>query len=265
MKYFDEENQRLIYIEKEATSTFWDDHWNQLIEKTKYSKKLPKLNTALILTQKYLPKSSTVLEGGCGLAMTSWYLTQLGYKTIALDYADKTVDFLAGKVPEINPVKGDVRDTKLEDNSIDGYWSFGVIEHFWDGFDEIIEEANRIIKKDGYFFVTFPQFSLLRRLKSYFGLYKNFKEYNSQEGFYQFALLPLSVEENIVKHGFVLEQDLSIGGMKGLKDEISLIKPLMQKIYDSRNPFAIAIRKFIDISFSWFCGHTKVLVFKKIK
>ena len=265
MKYYDEKNNRLIYIENEATAQFWDNHWDSLIKKTKYTTRLPRLNTALILTQKYLPKNSTVLEGGCGLAMTSWYLKQLGYETIALDYADKTIDFLNRTIPEIKPIKGDVRDTRLQSDSIDGYWSFGVIEHFWDGYDDIIKETNRIIKTNGYFFITFPQFSLLRKIKAMLGVYPDFKNYNTNNNFYQFALDPIKVKENIEKFGFKLEKSLSIGGMKGLKDEVGFIKPVMQKIYDSNNKFAIILRKFIDIVFSWFSGHTHVFVFKKIK
>lgn len=264
MKLYDKENQRLIYIDKEANASFWDEHWNKLINTIEYKKGVPKLNTAVYLTRRYLEKGSTILEGGCGLAMTSWYLKQLGYKTISLDYADKTINFLSEKIPEVNPIKGDVRNTSLDNSSIDGYWSFGVIEHFWDGYDDIIIEAKRIIKKDGYFFVTFPQFSLLRRVKASLGFYKSFNQYNSQTGFYQFALYPLNVKKNIEKYDFQLVQSLSIGGMKGLKDEVLFLEPILQVVYDSRNTLVVIFRKFIDITFSWVSGHTKVLVFKRL-
>lgn len=264
MKLYDKKNNRLIYFSKEANPKFWDEHWDKLIETTQYKKGVPKLNTAVILTQKYLPKNSIVLEGGCGLAMTSWYLTQLGYETIALDYADKTIDFLNKTIPEVNPIKGDVRDTKLESNSIDGYWSFGVIEHFWDGYDDIVIEANRIIRKDGYLFLTFPQFSFLRKLKAKFGFYESFKSDN-HEGFYQFALNGKDVQKNVEKYNFKLVQSISIGGMKGLKDEISFIQKPLQKVYDSKSILSIIVRKSVDICLSWFSGHTKVMVFKKIE
>lgn len=262
MKVYDSKNGRLVYFSQEATSEFWDTHWHKLISTTKYQKGVPKLNTAVLLTRKYLPQNSVVLEGGCGLAMTSWYLTQLGYQTLALDYADATIDFLNKTVPQVNPFKGDVRDTKLDNSSIDGYWSFGVIEHFWDGYDDIIIEANRVLKDDGYLFLTFPQLSLLRKFKAKIGKYEILED-DQKDGFYQFALDPTVVKETVEKYGFCLAQSISIGGMKGLKDEVSFLKHSLQRIYDSKNPLAVIVRKSIDILLSWFCGHTKVMVFKK--
>lgn len=264
MKVYDSKNSRLVYFSQEATSEFWDTHWHKLISTTKYQKGVPKLNTAVLLTRKYLPQNSIVLEGGCGLAMTSWYLTQLGYKTLALDYADATIDFLNATVSQVNPFKGDVRDTKLEDSTIDGYWSFGVIEHFWDGYDDIIIEANRILKDDGYLFLTFPQMSFLRKFKAKIGKYKLLEDFH-KDGFYQFALDSIKVKETVEKYGFVLIEDISIGGMKGLKDEVSFLRIPLQKIYDSKNLFAVVLRKSLDVLLSWFSGHTKVMVFKKVR
>jgi SAM-dependent methyltransferase len=265
MKVYDKENNRLIYYSEEATSEFWDAHWEKLIATIRYTQKIPRLNTSVILTKKYLPVGATVLEGGCGLAMTSWYLSQLGYHTIALDYADKTIDYLHDTIPEVNPVQGDVRETGLADESIDGYWSFGVIEHFWNGYEDIISEAHRIIKHNGYFFVTFPQMSLLRKLKAYLHYYPQKDTQGSlNDGFYQFALDPSQVVQQMEAKGFKVESSISLGGMKGLKDEITLFKPFLQKIYDSKNKVAVIVRKLIDISFSWFTGHSHVLVLKKV-
>ena len=264
MRLYDKKEKRLIYFSKEASPEFWDEHWDNLISKVKYTKNIPKVNSSLIITKKYLPKDSIILEGGCGLAMTSWYLTLLGYKTIALDYADKTVDFLSKKVPQINPMLGDVRNLTLENESVDGYWSFGVIEHFWDGYDEIVQEANRVIKKDGYFFVTFPQMSRLRKLKAYFGFFPSYDSSKEYKDFYQFALDSKKVKLQIENMGFKLDKQIDIGGMKGLKDEIIFIKPILQKIYDSKMIINVILRKSIDILFSWFTGHTIILVFKKV-
>ena len=49
--------------------------------------------------------------------------------------------------------------------SVDAYWSLGVIEHFFNGYKEIAEEANRILKNKGFIFLTFPSMNILRKQK----------------------------------------------------------------------------------------------------
>ena len=48
----------------------------------------------------------------------------------------------------------DLDDLPVEDESVDGYWSLGVIEHFYDGYGEILSEMHRVIKRDGFFDIS---------------------------------------------------------------------------------------------------------------
>ena len=77
------------------------------------------------------------------IAGLSLYLA--GYRTIGMDFAPKTVESLKHHRPEVCQVLGDVRNLSLENESVDGYWSLGVIEHFYEGFDKIIQESYRIL------------------------------------------------------------------------------------------------------------------------
>lgn len=40
----------------------------------------------------------------------------------------------------------DVRKLQFADGFFDGYWSLGVIEYFWEGYNEIVNEVKRVIK-----------------------------------------------------------------------------------------------------------------------
>lgn len=267
MKYFDKKNNRLVYVSKKANADFWDVQWSKLSETAKYGSNVPKINTCVIKTKKYLRRGARVLEGGCGLAQSSWYLSLEGYETVALDYAKETIDFLKKNANQVNPVYGDVRKTDFHDSYFDGYWSFGVIEHFWNGYDEILIEARRILKPDGYFFVTFPQMSYFRKFKAKLGRYKKIETDRKDEiaGFYQFALDQKTVIRALKKFGFEKVESFSIGGTKGIKDEISLGSSLLQKLYDSDLLVNKIIRKAIDLSASSMFGHTRVLIFRNKK
>ena len=47
--------------------------------------------------------------------------------------------------PQLDVSYGDVRALEFEDDSFDGYWSLGVIEHFPDGYEDIGQEMTRVI------------------------------------------------------------------------------------------------------------------------
>ena len=70
----------------------------------------------------------------------------------------------------------DVRNLNFDDGFFDGYWSLGVIEHFYEGYERIIKEVNRVIKRNGFVFLTFPSLSFLRKFKSKWGLYVDYHE-----------------------------------------------------------------------------------------
>ena len=52
-------------------------------------------------------------------------------KTMPIDYAPKTVEFVNKKFPFLDIRLGDVTKLDFDDNFFDAYWSFGVIEHFY--------------------------------------------------------------------------------------------------------------------------------------
>ncbi|MFX0076379.1 MAG: class I SAM-dependent methyltransferase, partial [Candidatus Hermodarchaeota archaeon] len=102
MKFYDSTKKQLIYIEKKASPSFWDEHWN--IDGN-IKDELLKIKHSLVsqVTRKYMkPKDGIILEGGCGRGEHVASLTNSGYRAIGLDYAKKTVDKLNKYVPELD-------------------------------------------------------------------------------------------------------------------------------------------------------------------
>ncbi len=130
---------------------------------------------------------------------------------------------------------GDVRNLPMKDESLDGYWSLGVIKHFYDGYDAILREIHRTIRKDGYLFLTFPHMSKLRQIKARKGLYEIWQGNGDLVAdFYQFALNEHQVIEEFEGYGFKLIRKQDFDGVKGFKDEIRIGKSWMQAIYDGK-------------------------------
>ena len=262
----DKENKRLVYIGESATPDFWDSHWDA--ENFKEMVKREKNNRFVLRTmRKYIPdKEVKILEGGCGRGQVVYCMHVHGYESIGIDFAKKTIEQVKGAIPELDVRVGDVRDLQFPDNYFTGYWSIGVIEHFWEGYRDISKEMRRVLINGGYVFLTFPYMSPLRRLKAKLGLYEDFYV-EDKENFYQFALDPETVINDFEGAGFKLLERKPRGGVKGFKDEISVLKPILQKLYDYQGKnFGIKGFAFVlDKLFSLFAGHTIFLVFKNMK
>ena len=267
IRYFDEQNNRLIYVGQPATPAFWDTRWNEC---EALQKRLPVVTRSDIpkVTKKYLRvEAGAILEGGCGRGDHVAALVSHGYQSIGIDFASETVAAVNEAMPELDVRLGDVRKLDFEDGYFAGYWSLGVIEHFWDGYQEIGLEMARVIQHGGYLFLTFPYMSRLRRFNAWRRTYRNYDGLGeSPEGFYQFALDHKSVISNFESWGFRLVRVKPLGGVLGLKSEVRLLKPAFQKLYDYRGSSVLirGFRRILRDMLTPFAGHTVLLVLRRL-
>ena len=262
--YYDPTNDRLVFEGQPATKDFWDHQWQ--------TKKFREIVLAgfsdrfvVPLTKKFLlPEQATrILEGGCGRGQRVYALAKSGYDAYGIDYAKKTVELINKHFPELKVTVGDVRKIPFPDQYFDGYWSIGVIEHFFDGYGDILSEMKRVIKKGGYLFLIFPYISPLRQLKIRLGRYPLLPQTFQEQHLYQFAFNDRQVAEKVASSGFKLRYRLPYEGFKGLKDEVALLRPMLQKIYDRPTGINRIITYALSKLFAPLASHTILLVFEK--
>jgi ubiquinone/menaquinone biosynthesis C-methylase UbiE len=259
--FYDPEKQCLVYLSIQSSKFFWDNHWRSEIFK------MPRTRDRFVVrvTKKFLPTGSKVLDGGCGRGQIVWSLADAGYHAYGIDYASETVASTKHFIPELNVLEGDVRNLPFKSNSFDGYWSLGVIEHFFDGYNDIMKEMFRVLRPGGFAFVTFPSMSLLRKVKVKLGCYPVLKkdETSIRRLFYQYALNEVDVLINFTKLGFEIVDQRRIDGTKGLKDEIMVLKAILQPIYDGRSLPVKLTRKLLDCGSRRWCGHMSFMILSK--
>ena len=92
--------------------------------------------------------------------------------------------------PELKVCIGDVGELPFKNRYFDGYWSLGLIEHYYYGFESMLKEMYRVLRPSGYLFLTFPSMNMLRSMKARLGKYEIVpKDYNpNTDNFFQFAL-----------------------------------------------------------------------------
>lgn len=263
-KYYDPTHKRLVFIDQEANPDFWDDQWksNDLRQRIEQDSK----NRYLVnLTRRFLKpnKATRILEGGCGFGPVVLSLQRAGYNAYGIDYAKQTIRNVKEIYPSLNVSFGDVQDVPFADNYFDGYWSLGVIEHYYDGYHKILEEMKRVVRPGGFIFLTFPHFSLLRRTKSALGLYPVWNNNNPQKSnFYQFALSQSQVSKDFRAMNSKLLFRRAADGIKGLKEEIPMVQPGIRLLQRIPSPAGAIIRAGISESLAPICGHISINVWQ---
>lgn len=262
MKLYDKENKRLLLFEEKASADFWDEHWrsDDFAKSVRCGK-----NSRLIkkITARFLKKRGKVLEGGCGAGQNVYTLHQLGYDCYGVDFAPRTIEKIKQYFPELKVDTQDLKKLNFPNCFFDGYWSLGVIEHNFEGYEDILNEAIRVIKPGGYLFLTFPFMSPLRKIKARLGMYPPFIRKDGTDNFYEFILDKNEVKKNATRHGFSFVSCYSLDAVKGMKDEVSFLRPLLKKIYQSQNVLLRASRYLVSALFAFFFGHLALMVFKK--
>jgi len=187
---------------------------------------------------KFTPRFGKTIEAGCGLGRYVFYLSELGIDIEGVDFSGKTINFLNEwkRKNNFNVVfkEGNVLNLDYPDNSLSGYISLGVIEHFIEGPQKVLKEANRILRPGGVAIITTPNVSFSVWKKRFRNGIKNlikrilFKKV-IKEPFYQYWYNPKKLI------GFVEDS--------GLKVTIGRGADLLFSFYENSNYSEAKIRK----------------------
>lgn len=218
-RYYDAANDRLVYTGRPATAETWDDWWHT--GALRRAVIAPRNWFVVRNTKKFLLPGARVLDGGSGRGDKVLALRRAGFDAVGIDFAPETVRAVRAAVPEIPIICGDVRQLPFAGGSFDGYWSLGVIEHFFGGYGRILREIRRVVRPGGVLFLTFPSISPLNRFGIWRGAYPPFADSNEQRAaFWQFAFPSATVARVFARAGFELLHEEGRGGMIGLREEM---------------------------------------------
>ncbi|MEW6536226.1 MAG: class I SAM-dependent methyltransferase [Candidatus Auribacterota bacterium] len=267
MNLFDKKNNRLIALAEEATPEFWDKRWetDELVKYITGSKHVNGTHDVRLkkYVDKYLTLGSRILEGGCGRGRYVYGFECWGYESYGVDYAEKTIEQIKEHFPDLKIFKQDVRRLEFADSFFDCYYSGGVIEHFWEGYDLIISEAYRVLKPGGYLIITMPFFSPLRQLKARLGKYSLFTASEKPDNFYQFFLNPKHTIKHIEELGFKKITAEPYNIILALKKEFPAFEKPLHAVLQGKTIFTRVLRDLMRLTLSWCGGHSILIVFRK--
>jgi len=210
----------------------WDGDWRQ-----KCLEPPPVMFRLVTSIKRYLRPDMLLLEGGCGDGRYLRFFNELGVKTVGVDFAHTTVQKINEFLPNLEVHVGDIRKLNFPDRYFDAYYSGGVIEHFEDGVAPQLAEAYRVLKNQGYFFVTVPHMNLTRRcaalvfpVRYKFDLdgrssyhkenVNNFFIESPPDGFHfhEYVFTSDEIRKSLANHGFNVVEEICFSSPHGMVD-----------------------------------------------
>jgi SAM-dependent methyltransferase len=262
-RYYDSGNDRLVYVGRAADADAWNDWWRT--DALRRAVTGPRNWFVVGNTKRHLAPGARVLDGGCGRGDKVFALRRAGFDAIGLDFAEETTRAVHAAVPELPVVCADVRRLPFADASFDGYWSLGVIEHFFDGYGDIQAEIRRVLRPGGTLFLTFPSISPLNRLGIRRGAYPPFRnEAEERAAFWQFGFASDTIANDFARAGFDLVHQEGRGGMIGVRQEAGALGRALH--YVETHQGFLPVRAFFvvgNLLLSPFAYHIRFLVLRK--
>ena len=254
--------RRLIYLDEKATPEFWEQRWQMEGKPGPVSPR----DEVVTVTAKYLPRGSRILEGGCGRANKVKAMVVAGYHAIGVDFAEDSVKQARSNYPDLDIRQGDVRSLNFPDGYFDGYWSLGVIEHFWLGYGAILAEAARVLRPNGFLFLTAPWLSPYRVRKVEKSEYPVAEFQMEPDSFYQFALGRAEIVAQIAQYGFELVRWQGLASEVSMMEDMVAFKGAIRLLFNSRGSILKRIlRKAVSNALNPYCGHSFLAVARRGK
>jgi SAM-dependent methyltransferase len=141
----------------------WSEHWSNDRQRSiaqrffSFYRKAVFARTVRYFTGRYFPAQGLFLEAGSGTSETSLRIDKGGNrrKLIAVDIVPSV---LKGCHPAMDcRVCGDLFQLPFQDDSVDGIWNVGVMEHFThEEIDRIMRELFRVMKPGSRIILLWP-------------------------------------------------------------------------------------------------------------
>ncbi len=160
---------------------------------------------------KFIPRYGKTIEAGCGLGRYVFYFSRMGIDIDGIDFSLRTIEYLNRWKMEngfdVIFKNENIVNLGYDDDSLSGYISLGVIEHFIEGPEKVLNEAYRVLRPGGIAIISTPSISFYIFYQKLKKLIKNTAktiliQKKSEEPFFQYWYRPRKLKKFIESTGF---------------------------------------------------------------
>lgn len=142
----------------------WDRFWSNLEGERSLFRKFLSLYRIQIIARavnyhinRYFKEEGVFIECGAGTSETTLRTKKKAREFIALDYSRLILRKTIANPKIDNCINADMFSLPFKDNSVDGIWNVGVMEHFTsNNIDKILKEFKRVLKANAYVILFWP-------------------------------------------------------------------------------------------------------------
>jgi SAM-dependent methyltransferase len=255
------QNGRLVYFHTTANEAYWEGQWSAVLTRAYFARFLRgELDTLERPFTRYLPKTGTVLEAGCGTGQVVAALRARGYDAVGIDYAEQTIDEVHKILPDLPLSCGDLTHLdQVAPETFAAIISLGVVEHRREGPEPFLDESRRILKPGGMLLISVPWFNPLRQRRARKGAYRDDV---TGKDFYQYAFSVPEFTAYLNKAGFKVIDECPYDQRTGLGEDV----PLMAKV-EKILPLAKGVYRLSSMTsgvLNPLLGHMRLYVAQKV-
>jgi glycosyltransferase involved in cell wall biosynthesis/SAM-dependent methyltransferase len=141
----------------------WDHAWHEVDLDHELARMRAGRDPLVRRLARWIPAGATLLEAGSGSGRVLAFLSELGARSVGVDFAAGALAEASRRHPGLRLVAGDVSRLPFRDASFDRVVSLGVVEHFEEGPGSALREHARVLKPGGILLVATPRLSPLKR------------------------------------------------------------------------------------------------------
>ena len=216
---------RLVWYTGRPDVELWTEHWGKIPLENLLRAADRGNYPYRALLQKVLLRDRLVIEAGCGPGHIVLGLQRDGFDVIGIEWSRTVVERVKAIAPDCRIRQGDVLRLDIDDGWAGSCISLGVVEHFREGPDRALTEANRVLMPGGCLVLAVPYFNPWREWKARYELYPKPPAPPSLAEFYQYAFSEREMSDYLRRFGFTvtstefLEALLGIGWECGRLDQ----------------------------------------------
>src|SRR5258708_14748585 len=183
----------------DSTRAAWDKIWEMgSVERELQAARSARSQQTQRVYEAYLPREDLILEAGSGLSSVLLLLREHGFHVVGMDYAIHALQLSRDYDSTLNLFLGDVHQLPHADNSLGGYLSFGVLEHFEHGMMPALKEAHRVLKPAAVLVLTIPYPNIVHRVLARKRKSQKVSVLND-DPFYESTYTPRQLAENVTR------------------------------------------------------------------